>query len=92
MSYTNGLKRLKQFLEQSQKNNKELPEYVKQSSEKIMNENNFPSWVYRWRIALALCGGTLIGGVMLDVLHLQPVIASSSAAGVTAAIFFFLRK
>jgi predicted MFS family arabinose efflux permease len=57
-----------------------------------MIENKFPAWVYRWRIALALCAGSLIGGISLDLLHLQSAVVNGAAAGTTAAVFLWLRK
>lgn len=57
-----------------------------------MNETKFPPWVYRWRIALALCVGSLSGGVALNVLHAPQWIASAVAAGVSAGLFYGFRK
>lgn len=57
-----------------------------------MTETKFPLWMYRWRIALALCVGSLSGGIVLNVLHAQQGVATAVAAGVSGGLFYGLRK
>lgn len=57
-----------------------------------MVETKLPSWIYRWRVAFALCSGSLVGGLVLDVLHMPSAIATGAAMGVSAGIFYGLRK
>lgn len=57
-----------------------------------MIKNKSPSWIYRWRLAVALCAGSLIGGVSLKLLHLPSFVANGAAAGTAAAVFVLLSK
>lgn len=46
----------------------------------------------RWRIAIALCGGSLAGGALLDLFHAAPAVAVATSAGVTAGLFLALSR
>jgi len=47
-------------------------------------------FLMRWRLAIALCAGSLTGGVALDLLQFAPGIASLLAAAVTAGVYLGL--